>query len=186
MNARDAATLIAPAIPDRGATWADLGAGTGTFTRALVSLLGPAGRVYAVDRDRSSVEVLRGLERRSPDDAGSGAEVIALHADFTRPVELPPLDGVLMANALHFVRDREQPAVLGRIVRRLHTGGRVVVVEYEGRTPNRWVPFPVSLARFREVADDVGLEPPTLVGTRRSAFGGTMYAAYAVASNGSQ
>jgi len=185
VNAREAATLIAPAIPERGATWADLGAGTGTFTAALASLLGPAGRVYAVDRDRASVELLRELARQAPAEDATGAEVVALRADFTGPLELPPLDGVLMANALHFVPDREQASLLRRIARRLHPGGRVVLVEYEGRSPSRWVPFPVSLARFRTVADDAGLTSPTLAGTRRSAFGGTMYAAYAAAGDGS-
>jgi SAM-dependent methyltransferase len=185
MNAREAAALIAPAIPERGETWADLGAGRGTFTAALASLLGPAGRVYAVDRDRSSVELLRGLGRRAAGDGAAGAEVIALRADFTGPLELPPLHGVLMANALHFVPDRDHAPLLGRLARRLPPGGRVVLVEYEGRSPSRWVPFPVSLARFRTVADEAGLTPPTLVGTRRSAFGGTMYAAYAAAGGGS-
>jgi hypothetical protein len=93
---------------------------------------------------------------------------------------------VLMANALHFVPDRDQAPLLERIASRLHPGGRVLLVEYEGRSPSRWVPFPVSLARFRTVADEAGLMPPTLAGTRRSAFGGTMYAAYAVAGDGSR
>lgn len=178
MDSREAAALIAPAVPARGGTWADLGAGTGTFTRALAALLGPTGRVYAVDRDRWAVEALRGLTG----NPAAGAEVVALHADFAdraRPLALPPLDGVLLANALHFVPDGEQPDVLARIAGRLRPGGRVVLVEYEGRSPTRWVPFPVSLARFREVAGGAGLTAPTLVGSRRSAFGGTMYAAYA-------
>ena len=182
MDARDAAALIAPAVRGAGDTWADLGAGTGTFTRALASLLAPAGRVYAVERDAARVETLRGLARR-PAPGGSGVEVAAVHADFTRPLDslgLPPLDGVLLANSLHFVPDADQPGVLARIVRALRPEGRVVLVEYEGRTPSRWVPFPVSLERFRALAGPAGLGAPTLAGSRRSAFGGTMYAACAV------
>ncbi|MFL5575870.1 MAG: class I SAM-dependent methyltransferase [Gemmatimonadaceae bacterium] len=182
MDVREAAALIAPAVPEQGGTWADLGAGTGTFTRALASLLGPEGHVYAVDRDRASVEALRGLARRAADRAA----VTAVHADFARTLELPRLDGALVANALHFVPDREQADVLGAIVRHLRPGGRLVVVEYEGRAPTRWVPFPVSLSRLREVAGDAGLGAPTLVGSRRSAFGGTMYAAYAATPEGTR
>lgn len=54
-----------------------------------------------------------------------------------------------------------------------------MLVEYEGRRPGRWVPFPVSLSRFRVLAAEVGLAEPTLVGTRPSAFGGSLYAAMA-------
>jgi precorrin-6B methylase 2 len=59
VNATEAVELIAAAIPGRGGTWADLGAGDGTFTRALARLLGPNSRIYAVDRDLDSVESLR-------------------------------------------------------------------------------------------------------------------------------
>jgi SAM-dependent methyltransferase len=174
----EAAALIAPAVAERGGRWADLGAGTGTFTRALASLLGSEGTVYAVDRERAHVEMLGELARHRD----GGAEVIAVLADFADGLDLPPLDGVLLANALHFVRDAEQARVLREIVRRMHPGGRVVIVEYEGRGPSRWVPYPVSLARFRELAAQVGLDAPNGVGSRRSAFGGAMYAAYASVS----
>ena len=58
MNARDARALIAPAVDGPGGIWADLGAGTGTFTRALAGLLGPDCTIYAVDRDPHSVAEL--------------------------------------------------------------------------------------------------------------------------------
>ena len=38
-----------PSTP--GGTWADIGAGEGAFTLALADLLGPGGRIVAVDRD---------------------------------------------------------------------------------------------------------------------------------------
>jgi ubiquinone/menaquinone biosynthesis C-methylase UbiE len=180
MDAREAVALLAPAVPGHGGIWADLGAGTGTFTLALAALLGPQGRVFAVDRDRASVDVLHRVSRR----AGGGADVVAVRADFTRPLARSQLgdtrlDGALLANALHFVPYDDQPAVLERITRQLRPGGRIVLVEYEGRRPSRWVPFPVELARFDELADIAGLTAPTRVGSRPSAFGATMYAAYA-------
>jgi predicted RNA methylase len=58
VNTRDAVALIRDAIPQRGGTWADLGAGEGTFTRALVELLGSDSRIYAVDRDASAVAAI--------------------------------------------------------------------------------------------------------------------------------
>ncbi len=47
--------LIRGAIETPGETWADLGAGTGNFTRALRELLGPQGTIYAVDRDGKAI-----------------------------------------------------------------------------------------------------------------------------------
>ena len=170
MNLADAAALIAPAIHRAGGTWADLGAGSGTFTRALLQLLGPGARVHAVDRDASSVRALARI-----------AGVTAVRADFSEALELPTLDGVLLANALHFVPASEQAGVLARVARLVRAGEGIVLVEYEHRAPSRWVPYPVSFARFTELARDAGLGAPTRAGERDSAFGGAMGAGWAEA-----
>ncbi|MGH7674960.1 MAG: hypothetical protein ACREMV_06785, partial [Gemmatimonadales bacterium] len=44
------------------------------------------------------------------------------------------LDGILLANALHFVRNPD--VVLARLAARVRPDGRVVVVEYDGRPAN--------------------------------------------------
>ena len=176
MRIDEAAALIRPAVGGRGETWADLGAGTGTFTRALAALLGPEGRVYAVDRDAGAVDALQSWAAHLD---GRRADVAPMLADFTQPLALPPLDGALLANALHFVPSAAQGDVLAGIAAQLRPGGRLVLAEYDGRRPSRWVPYPVSLPRFRELAADIGLGNPRLVGTRPSAFGGTLYAAAA-------
>jgi len=185
MEARDAAALICPAVPGPGGIWADFGSGTGTFTRALASLLGPKGRIYAVDRDRRAVASLRAwatAQARSRGGAPSPVPAIdVLEADFAdlaRPLDLPLLDGALIANALHFVREPEP--VLARITAGVRPGGRVIVVEYDDRPPSRWVPYPLPLARLARLAEQAGLGAPTLVGARPSAFGGKLYAAVAV------
>jgi trans-aconitate methyltransferase len=166
----DAAELIAPAVAP-GGTWADLGAGSGTFTRALVRLLGPAARVHAVDRDGAAMAALR-------------VPSVTTHvADFTGALDLPPLDGALLANALHFVPYAEQPRVLERVVGWLRPGGRLVVVEYANRAASRWVPYPVDLARLGATLP-AGMTAPRPVGERRSAYGGTMYAAAATRAAG--
>ena len=176
MDVREASGLIEVAIPRGATTWSDLGAGSGTFTRALALLLGPGGYVYAVERDPAKVKVLQKLMH----DAGGGANIVPVHADFTQPLELPELDGILLANALHYVPAGEQVRVLEAILGRIKEGGRIVIVDYDGRTPNQWVPFPVSIARFRDLAVQLGLTTATVVGGVPSAYGGTMYAAYAV------
>jgi ubiquinone/menaquinone biosynthesis C-methylase UbiE len=176
VNTTEAVELIAGAIPGPGGTWADLGAGNGTFTRALARLLGPNGRVYAVDRDVKAFESLR----RS--SAKGTSSIVPVLADLTRPFELPGLDGTLLdgmliANTLHFVRDAD--AVLARLVAWVRPGGRVVLIEYDRRAASRWVPYPIPIAQLPALARSAGLSAPAIIATRPSAFGGTLYVAAA-------
>lgn len=174
MNETETVDLIRDAVRGAGTTWADLGAGDGAFTLALAQLLGPAARIYAVDRDPGP---LARLERRARRERLS---VTTVRADFTQPFELPSLDangldGVLLANALHYVREPEP--VLARIVASLRPGGRIVLIEYDRRGPNRWVPHPIPKARLSELAAPAGLTAPVITATRPSAYGGDLYVA---------
>jgi ubiquinone/menaquinone biosynthesis C-methylase UbiE len=174
VKTRDAVELIAAAVPrgDNG-TWLDIGAGSGTFTLALLELLGSDARIYAIDRDATA---LAGLSL----PASTRDRVTFLVADFTQPFELPngddaEADGMLIANALHFARD--QADVLARLSARLKPGGRMVIVEYDQRGPSPWVPFPVTPSELARVAKTAGLTPPEVTATRPSAYGGTIYVA---------
>lgn len=174
MNAREAAALIATAVDGRAGTWMDVGAGAGTFTRALVHLLGQGSQIYAVDANANA------LARLSQWATREGASVIPVVADFTRQLELPglgqrPLDGILAANALHFVPDPAK--VLARLVGRLRPGGRVVLIEYHRRRATRWVPYPIDKERLPDIAAQAGLTSPTIEGTRPSMYGGYLYVA---------
>jgi SAM-dependent methyltransferase len=139
-------------------------------------LLGPDGRVYAVDRDARAVESLR----RS---AAKGASpIVPVLGDLTRTFELPglegaSLDGMLIANTLHFLRDAD--AVLARLAAWVRPGGRVVLIEYDRRAASRWVPYPIPITRLPTLARAAGLSTPVLTATRPSAFGGTLYVAAA-------
>ena len=123
MDHRDHVALLRDGVPAGGGTWADLGAGDGAFTLALAELLGPGGIIHAVDRDGGAL-------RRNVAAAAAAfpaVEVRPLVGDFTRSLDLPPLDGVVMANSLHFVRDRRP--VLRLVHGLLRPGGRLIVVE---------------------------------------------------------
>lgn len=174
MNTRDAEALLADAVPRRAGVWADFGAGDGTFSRALARLLGARSRIYAVDRDPGAIAE---LERLAGTD---GVRVIPVAGDFTAPLELPGtapagVDGMLFANALHFVP--KPAAVLARLSTWLRPGGRVVIVEYDGRKPSRWVPYPIDVLGLEAVAAAAALSQPKVTATRASAYGGIMYVA---------
>ena len=176
MQIVEAVELIRDAVGDGAGVWADLGAGTGTFTQALTKVLAAGSTVYAVDEDARAVRALRELSSAK----ANSVRVIALKADFTQPLDLHgegqgegQLDGILLANALHFVRDAE--GALSRLVQHLRPGGRVVVVEYDRREASQWVPFPIPAARWPELAASAGLAEPRITATRPSSYAGILY-----------
>jgi SAM-dependent methyltransferase len=174
MTLSEAIDLIRPATGAPAGTWADFGAGRGLFSRALLRLLGDGGRVIAVDRDP---EAVRALARQAGPDAGRLSASVGDFRDLGRIDALDGvhLDGALFANALHFIR--EPAVVLARLSERLRPGARVVVIEYERGTANRWVPHPLPPALLRTVAERAGYGPPRVVARRPSAYQGGMYCA---------
>jgi 2-polyprenyl-3-methyl-5-hydroxy-6-metoxy-1,4-benzoquinol methylase len=127
--------------------WADLGAGQGLFTRALASLLPAASTLYAIDKDATAL-----------DSISTGATGVILHrhvADFTAGNLVgEPLDGVLMANALHFVE--AALTLLRGIKAMLKPSGRIILVEYNRHTASRWVPYPISFDTLQTIAPQAG------------------------------
>ena len=173
MNHADHVQLIATGIERAGGVWADLGAGSGAFTLALRDLAGPDVELIAVDRDRAGLGTLRTtMERRFP-----GTRLRLLEADMAGRLALPPLDGIVAANALHYVPD--QKALLRRWHDYLKPGGRLIVVEYDTETGNRWVPYPLSYASFAEIAQSAGFETPVMLAARPSRWLGRIYSALA-------
>src|SRR5258708_3405161 len=106
------------------ATWADLGSGSGTFTLALAHELAAGSVVHAMDRDG------RALQRIPP--AHHGVRITTHRGDFTtEPWPFGDLDGILMANSLHFVRD--QSAFIQRCAPHMRPQRRFLIVEYDSK-----------------------------------------------------
>ena len=108
------------------------------------------------------------------------ATSLELHAaDFTRGLArelgLEALDGVVMANSLHFSR-RKEP-VLERVRRMLKPGGRLVLVEYNSDSGNPWVPWPISYPAWERLATVAGFTGTRLLETVPSRFLKEIYSA---------
>ncbi|NLG96298.1 MAG: class I SAM-dependent methyltransferase [Chloroflexi bacterium] len=166
-------------IRGAGGAWADLGAGSGAFTLALVDLLDSGASIYAVDRE---VRALNQLQRSVQAHASGqfAAKVSVLHADFTRPLPLPVLDGVVMANSLHYLPDRDKPGFLNRLREMIRPGGQLTIVEYNTDRGNMWVPHPFSYQTWEKLAANSGYAKVAWLNSRPSRFLGEIYAAVAV------
>lgn len=163
--------LIRRGVAGGGRVWADLGAGSGAFTLALADVLGPGAEIYAVDRDQRALCANEAaMSARSPEVR---AEFRV--GDFTRPMQLPLLDGVVMANSLHYQKD--QPGTVRRVRELLKPGGRLVVVEYSISRGNSAVPYPVPFERWKRLAAEAGFEHTELLERRPSRWWSEMYSA---------
>ncbi len=167
MNLEDAIELIRPGGPFAKSTWADLGCGSGLFTRALATLLPSGSSIYAVDQNMDGF-----IESPGSIDV----PVIPIEMNFESD-ELPfdNLDGIFMANSIHFVKDKE---ALIRKLEKASAGDRTfIIVEYDTDISNRWVPYPVSYLSIRKLFHLVGYSTIIKMGERPSAFNrGNLYA----------
>jgi SAM-dependent methyltransferase len=128
-------------------TWADLGCGGGTFTLALAALLAAGSTIHAMDRDGAAL-------RKIP-SVYNGVRITTHRGDFTNGMwSFANLDGILMANSLHYVAD--QAAFIHACEARMTSRRRFLIVEYDTSEASRWVPYPVSQIRLTDLFECAG------------------------------
>ena len=178
MTVTEAIDLIRPAVPTGAGTWADFGAGNGTFTEALAELIGEDGTVIAIDRDRSVMHDLQHLAARR-----KGAAIRVVAGDVAQlgsiaELKNERLDGALFGNVLHFFA--EPRLVLSALCDFLQPNARIVIVEYDRRSASQWVPHPLPPDALSEAARAAGLPAPVEIGRRASRYQGELYCALIV------
>jgi SAM-dependent methyltransferase len=171
VNHNDHVNLLRAGIPEPGGIWADFGSGTGAFTLALADLLGQEAEIYSIDKDEHALR-----EQQSQMQARfSSTFVHYLAGDFTHRLYLPPLDGLVMANALHF--QRQKAPVIHALKNYLRPGGRMILVEYNVDRGNLWVPYPLSYVTWENLAKEAGFKETRLLKTVPSRFLNEIYSA---------
>ena len=116
-----------------GMAVADVGAGTGLFTRLFAAEVGPQGRVYAVDIARKFIEH---VEKTSKE---AGLNNVAGIVCTPTSTELPPgsVDLVFLCDVYHHFEYPQK--TMASIHQALRPGGRLILVDYrriEGKTPD--------------------------------------------------
>jgi ubiquinone/menaquinone biosynthesis C-methylase UbiE len=163
MSDEDAISLIKKAVSaNEPEVWADLGCGSGTFTKALNSLLPAGSHIIAVDREKQRLNLLN---------------VDFLRANFENDdLKLSGLDGILVANAIHYVADK---AALLRKLEPMFAGlPRFIMIEYDTDRANPWVPFPITFEQLQTLFGALGYHKIVKVSEIPSAYrSGNMYCA---------
>ncbi len=105
----------------------DLACGFGRYSLALAEIVGPRGRIYAVDLWTEGLDQLR----EQAEKQGIG-QIKTVHADISK--ELPIADGMvdnsLLATALHDVPAADRGAVFRQVHRVLKPGGLFNLIEF--------------------------------------------------------
>jgi ubiquinone/menaquinone biosynthesis C-methylase UbiE len=174
MDHTDHVNLLRPAHLPEGGTYADFGAGDGAFTLALREIIGPGATIYAVDKNRASLNKLESNHRARYDTTRN---LILLKDDFSNPLDLPALDGIVMANSLHFFKDKE--TILRHVCGFLKPNGVLMLVEYNVDSGNLWVPHPLTFDTFQTLAPQAGFTEPRLLAKAPSRFLKEFYSAAA-------
>ncbi len=162
MELREAVALIQTEeiMEARQTIWADLGSGSGLFTRALAGLLYTGSTIYAVDKSISSFQ---------KNSSSTQVFVKTLELDFVRDdLNLQNLDGILMANSFHFVRDKK--SFIEKIIPYFRDAPVFLMVEYDTDLPNPWVPFPLSFDKLKKLFTELGFHSVKKINEKKSLY----------------
>ena len=132
----------------RGATVADVGAGTGYFTWRLAEHVGPQGKVYAVDVQQSMLDLTKTVVAEHK--LANVEYVLATDGNPRLPER--SVDLVFVAYAYHEFGDPE--AMMTGIRRALRPGGRVVILEY-AKESNIAPAAPLHKMSFEEIRREI-------------------------------
>ena len=175
MERTEAIKLIEAGVsPGEGQIWADLGCGSGTFTLALASVLSGRNKIYAVDNDQ---QVLASIPNNYENI--SIEHVVQNFKEFNFPFN--ELNGIVMANSLHYVRQKSK--FLDQLRQFLQEKGNLIIVEYEARMPNPWVPYPVGRDDLSSLLESIGFENITILHQMKSKYGHLIYSLTAHKTN---
>ncbi len=126
---------------------ADIGAGSGYFTRRIAPAVGATGVVWAID---IAPEVLDYLETRARREGLANVRVQKVQPD---DPQLPAggVDTILMVDTLHYVKERG--AYAKKLRAGLAPGGRIVVIDFVPKSAEErpWGPPPEQKMSREEV-----------------------------------
>ncbi|HTD98519.1 MAG TPA: methyltransferase domain-containing protein [Mucilaginibacter sp.] len=159
MKPPEAITLIQKAITgNQPQRWADLGSGNGTFSIALNSILPTGSHITAIDKQAQKLPV------------------DFLQADFEKDdLNLTGLDGILLANSLHYIRDTTK--LIKKLEAYFTSVPTFLIVEYDTTRSNAWVPYPINYQNLQQLFASLGYSAITKLAEAPSRFGGSLYSA---------
>ena len=176
MNPKDATEFILFENKDlRPQLWLDLGCGAGLFTLALASNLPAGSKIIAIDKDEKALRKIPATR--------NDIIIETMAADFIyNSLDVKEVDGILMANSLHYVKDKE--LLLKKLISSMKANGVFLIVEYDRQKGNQWVPYPLTIDGAKALFKSLDYSRFHVLNKRPSVFGG--YFMYAAIINSTQ
>ena len=112
---------------------------------------------------------------------GNSQNLNLIVGDFSRSLDLPILDGIVMANSLHFFKDKEK--ILRHVSSYLKPNGLLLIVEYNVDSGNPWVPYPFSFETYCKLIPRANFSEPRLLAKVPSRFLHEFYSAACYKNN---
>ncbi len=122
-----------------GGTVADIGCGSGFFTSAFAKLVGPTGRVFAIDIQQKAVEYLWNRLQQNPDLNPYDNITLKVSKVDDCMLDESSLDTGLLSHADFYMFPGlldEGRAMLESLFRAFKVGGHLVIVQFLGLDPN--------------------------------------------------
>jgi len=147
--------------------WADLGCGNGVFTETLATFLPKGSSITAIDK----------YAQQLPKTFANSVNIDFKKGDFEKDnLPLERLDGILMANAFHFIQEKEK--LILKLENYFHSNPLFLMVEYDQNQSNKWVPFPIPFRELKKLFQQLNYTIIEKFGEQKSVYGGSMYACY--------
>ena len=107
---------------------ADIGSGSGLFTRPLAAATGPQGVVYAIDID---ADLLKYVEKTAQEKSIANIRTILGATDDPKIPE--PVDLIVIIDTVHHISN--QAAYLPGLRKYLRPGGRIAIIDFSNNWP---------------------------------------------------
>lgn len=162
---------LLPGLLDKpNGIWVDAASGDGVFAETLIEQSPSTLLVIGLDLRLSAAERFRNAVCRVVNKG------IALQADISSPLPVRSVDGILVANGLHFFQEKQQAEILENFAQALKDGGSLIIVEYNTARPTAAVPFPIPLQSMDRLLTTSGFEQAKNTSRVKSSYLGEMYA----------
>jgi arsenite methyltransferase len=130
---------------------ADLGSGSGLFTRPLARAVSPGGVVYAIDINDALLKI---VDRSAKEERIDNIRTVLGGTDDPRLPE--PVDLVFICDTVHHIQN--QPQYLKTLRKYLRPGGRVAVIDFSRNWPDGHESMAYSLNSLEGWMRDAGFQ----------------------------